>query len=311
MSQTLQDIRDNFSGIKSIDKDALLKEKEHLEEKRKSLLACENESIVMIEERLAEIYEDLTTNTDFPILDTSFLKETVEVQGFKAPKFSFIPVERSSAVIQMTGHRGKSSRWHEAAYQYEIESNIPSHIRQWAHNIINSHNEKLLSEKTRCFAHNVMRCWKSWVGAIACSCFLFSWWGLFAFVPWIIISLVAAGRYGNNRFKCEVVLQDTLGQTVIPDSVKQIIKANNKTRIVKDCTVQYKFDHLWLMKEATWDVHVNQKIIKRPKQELDPLLLGEKDGKFYVLDCFDLTPAEEYIKREFATIAYKSEEDDE
>lgn len=35
--------------------------------------------------------------------------------------------------------------------------------------------------------------------------------------------------------------------------------------------------------------------------ESDPLVIGEKHGKFWLIAVFDTTPAEEYVAREFTS----------
>ncbi len=70
---------------------------------------------------------------------------------------------------------------------------------------------------------------------------------------------------------------------IIPDDTKAKIKA---------ARADFADKTIYLLAEADW----SEKYIEAPK--VDPLVVGIKDGRMYLIDHFDLTTLEKYVMME-------------
>nr|MBA4404958.1 hypothetical protein [Nanoarchaeum sp.] len=77
-----------------------------------------------------------------------------------------------------------------------------------------------------------------------------------------------------------------------------ILPETTKQKIQQALTV-FETDQIYIIPETRpeqWSV--NYEVGIGPSE---PLIVGVKNNRTYLIDCFDTTPAEEYIRREFAT----------
>lgn len=295
MSQVLQDIRDNFSGIKKIDRDDLLKELNVIKTKRECLFNCEVDAIHLLDKRKYEILDELDTLEDYPKLDNSFFEQTVTMGECIVPKFSFIHIGRTECNLEIIKEKEKLF----TPPNLYIDTNYPKCLKN---KVLEIAQTKVSNKGVFSFLFVLYRIWPVLVLAIAAPTFLSVFFQpvdyifpLFFFGGFgLVISLIGIVKLyiaGDTEVTVNITdsFVDSLGKAVIPDGVRQTIYNE-----------QDNFDSMWLMKEANWDVKIKNKVVVQRKDP-DPLLVGIKNQKMYVLDCFDLTPAEEYIKREFAT----------
>ncbi len=79
-----------------------------------------------------------------------------------------------------------------------------------------------------------------------------------------------------------------------------------------------RFEQIYLVAEAPeWKLEffqarsesgVHTRLNPKPIPQRDPLVIGQKQGKFWFIDAFDTTPAEEYVRKEFTIDRIKPEE---
>ncbi len=100
-------------------------------------------------------------------------------------------------------------------------------------------------------------------------------------------------RWGSDRYWYAVDLTVRITAKfagVIPDSVRKRIHL-----------AQPDFDEILIVSEAPlWEVKVEDRLL-RPVPVGDPLVIGRKGKGFWLIDSFDTTSAEEYVRREFTS----------
>ena len=315
MSEALKEIRDNYAIIQVVDKDELAKNLEDLKTKQNKLLKCESSSHQLIDKQIEEIKIKLATLDDYPKLDLSFCSQTTKVGKFYAPKFSFIHINDEETEIIMQTERTSSRFDNDSTISTRIGGSYPNFINNYVTEISNKNNKVNFNMVSNIGTH-AMHSPMFWscivLFNVIGACFISLW--CLASIAIVVGLCVHSSEQSDTTRK--ITLTDSLGDAAIPDDVREIIKehgSENSGRERKgyggDNFERHpdrnkKFGNLWIMKEATWSLDVEKPVIIK---DLDPLLLGEKDGQLYVLSCFDLTPAEEYISREFAV---KSNEED-
>lgn len=294
----LDQLRADFSSVATVDYEALELELRSLQEKYNTLFICESEAGNKLSKRISEIRTLLKTKTDWARLDPSFYNQTTEHNGIVMPKFSFIGVNRTNTEIRL-----ESNRIGPYLNPYvRCSHNQPNCVDSQVHNIMESNNEVVI-KKSLWGLQGLLFCRKSILAVTVLSTlatgFLSSWG--YSWIPAISIGLaylinlaVMAFFYYIHDRKASIILTDEIGNMVIPDHIRESI-----------VSYKNKFDRIWLLKEATWDVSIEVENEEEPSKlgerlDPDPILVGEKDNMLYVLDCFDLTPAEDYINREFA-----------
>lgn len=303
----LEQVREQFSEIKNIDKEALRAERDNLVEARSRLLKCEASACREIESKIREIDLQLKVDLDYPKLDPSFYKATVEIDGIIVPKFSTIEVTTARSMLRLTAKRFGTFRGVGFTSGSDNENGygnggMPNVLRESAFEIMHK-NESLVANKSMHSCQRVVLAWKmslaiAVIGTLAVG---FGWSWTMCWIPAVavavtsLISLALSAMFYDTNNRCaKLVITDHIGDMVIPDNVRDTIK-----------NLSDKFDKMWLLREATWDVDVSiddEEVPSKIGQRLnpDPILLGQKDDNLYVLECFDLSTSEEYIKREFA-----------
>jgi hypothetical protein len=91
--------------------------------------------------------------------------------------------------------------------------------------------------------------------------------------------------FGGSRHSLSLALGG-----IVPDEARQIIRERGKD-----------FERMYIVAEAgdwTWAEADN---LPTRLVNGDPLLVGEKNGAFYLLHVFDMTPLEEYVRKEFTS----------
>lgn len=91
------------------------------------------------------------------------------------------------------------------------------------------------------------------------------------------------GKQSTN-FSINRLISKFIG--IIPSEIKDSIKEHKS-----------KFDNLYLVKEADNWTFKSEPIPQPPSP--DPLIIGEKNNKYYLISQFDLTNIEKYIVSEF------------
>lgn len=108
----------------------------------------------------------------------------------------------------------------------------------------------------------------------------------------IVDALKIKAKIKRSKWDAETVIFDLrteFGLGRIPDATRDKIKV-----------AQPRFDRLFVVTEAPkWDYKLVVVPKPRPIAIADPLVIGAKGGYFWLVDAFDLTSAEAYIKREF------------
>lgn len=75
---------------------------------------------------------------------------------------------------------------------------------------------------------------------------------------------------------------------IIPDNVRELIKNE-----------QINFERIYLIEEGyNWKINDSVELKKKPNP--DPLIVGVKDGRYWLLTKFDVTPLENLIATEFS-----------
>lgn len=89
----------------------------------------------------------------------------------------------------------------------------------------------------------------------------------------------ARKRIYHNEFDLKI---NASYHGVLPGEVRDMIR-----------DIQEKFDHIYLIGECTYEVG------KEVSVSSAPLVVGEKDGAFWVITVFDATASKDYVEREF------------
>jgi hypothetical protein len=80
----------------------------------------------------------------------------------------------------------------------------------------------------------------------------------------------------------------------IPQRIRDIVKSSRKD--YEDIHMVWEAKDQWVVEQHSSEVE--ERIIPQPPDP-DPIIFGEKNGKFYYLACFDVTPRESTILGEF------------
>lgn len=91
----------------------------------------------------------------------------------------------------------------------------------------------------------------------------------------------AARKYYSRTYEMDVKVTATFNG-VLPTEVRDMVR-----------DIREKFDHIYLIGEAEFKVNSEVAVTSAP------LVVGEKDGAFWVITVFDATPSTDYVEREF------------
>lgn len=94
-------------------------------------------------------------------------------------------------------------------------------------------------------------------------------------------SMLAAARRTMRNYSHQLAVTATFNG-VLPTGVRDMIR-----------DIQEKFDHIYLIGEAEFVTGQEVSVTSAP------LVVGEKDGAFWVITVFDATPSTDYVEREF------------
>lgn len=114
-------------------------------------------------------------------------------------------------------------------------------------------------------------------------------------IPYGDTKHIATAFYGDVFDRLETFRTDATGldRSVLSATFKGVIPEKTREKIV-DCAKGKLFGNIIIVAEAPW--HLRKEII-----DPDPLVIGVKHGKAWLIDVFDLTPTEQIIKSEWTT----------
>lgn len=227
-------------------------------------------------------YDDKFARLDFDIIKNA----TKVVNGVTVPAFAFYDVFRTNNVCER--------EFSLTAYKYDDKDELTLKLVP--------HNSILMN--IRDFYQGAD------VGELVAIGFIFGgfinlfWLGLLP--DWLIVniltgivgfcgSLLTAICFVGLFFVGDKVITRKFSHKfsgLVPENIRDIIKENKK-----------KFDSIFLVEEAhSWDIVDTKKIIKPvvEPRNVDPLIIGVKNGKSWILAKFDVTPLEQLIASEFS-----------
>lgn len=290
----LDKIRKEFAAeIPNFDRKTVIDEIDRLRKLRNHLLACEYEAASEIDSKIDILQASLDARTDYKELDVSFLKRfTTSAKGvpFKVPKLVFIPVDKPTGTIELQVNRFGTRVLKD---EYFSGTNQPDIVcRAW---------EKMIGYRWRYLVHMapalsfgsaiaVVWLWVIVAGYLAFT--VGRAWAPLSGVP-MVINFIATLAYimefsaGHLVWESREFTLKSRMAGVVPEDIRAKLTDWRKT-----------FKQVYFCREVEeWETSQDN----HRARNFDPLVVGEDHtGRLYLLDVFDATPLESYIKSEFA-----------
>lgn len=227
-------------------------------------------------------YDDKFPRIDFDIIRNA----TKDVNGVCVPAFAFYDVFRKNNVCERT--------YKISAYKYETANENTLALIP--------HNKYFMNIRglyegavgpavvvVGVLPGGILNCF--WFGLLADSLTANIIMGGIGFVGSLLSTFCFAGLFFLGDKKITRTFSHKFSG-LVPENIRDIIKTN-----------KFNFDSIYLVEEAhSWDIVHSEKIIKPvvEPRNVDPLIVGVKNDKAWILAKFDVTPLEQLIASEFS-----------
>lgn len=275
----------NVSEVADLAQEVDLKQSAQMHDRAKTLLPIESMARNALINTAGSSNIDPKIAKQYPVLDVSFLIRSLKRQGgVVVPRFALQDVNEPHL---------------ELSYQIDTSREVSA---VWEdHNAYQGYGQRLYWSLRSLVQCQALTLTAVMAGLLVLGCFylpaIVAWFGggmpvvhmiggIGAVLATVLgcIGVAIAVKPGTD-YKIKL---KTAFAGVIPDNVRQLITSNT-----------HRFQKICLIYEVgKWQIDVERK----PKVvDRDPLVVGYKQGVYYLLAKFDTTPAEEWVKAEFGS----------
>lgn len=225
------------------------------------------------------------------IVDALTLRKKQEGIPFPVPRFSLIDLhEQFRSTFSFNNHGGQEGQASFSTFDGQALSTVYNDISKPTREAFDRNSFKW-SIINNIFGVLSVLSLLSIVLALAYIVYGGSWYWTLGGVAGTIVNMIIAIRckelseediYYNHSFTA-------IPNGFVPDRVRRNIES-----------YKGKFERICLLFEADWDYSISEKTTWAKAKGNDPLVVGIRNGVWYIIDEFDLTEREEFLKEKFA-----------
>lgn len=264
----------------------LQKRIQNLQKEESRLIPVEHEAGVALNQKIKELGEELESlkiQRQYPLLH---LKEVLNWRDQRGlPKFAVFNIRKPQIIIHYNGEKIRvlKDTFREEVFPEIIQQafqNFPILTQKvWTQRILFWLNWAVIASLSVAGLFYIIQL--KHTGLIELGCAV-----LIASIVGLLICVYITFEYLNNKISVSANCTASF-RGVIPEKVRENIRVATGT---------FGNDIFILTAAPQWQLNTDVEIKPR-----DPLVIGIKGSKAYLVDVFDLTPLEEYLRREFTS----------